>query len=493
MSKPSIPPIDLVSLQRAHEDAWRPAYTQFLRLVKARGLSAGVEVGVAYGGHCEALLEYRGIESLAGVDPYQHRAGCDDPTNLAQHELDRVYNLALDRLARFGRRFSLIRETSERAAERFEDSSLDFVYIDADHRYGSVAGDLSAWFSKVRDGGVLAGHDYDNPELPGVQQAVDGFFQRFGWRPAHAGDCVWWVEKKPLPISYIVPAYNAEETLWQAAASVLEDNLQDGDELLIVDDGSTDATAQVLDELVAEYPATRVMRFDDNRGAGAARNAAVREAEHELVFMLDADNVLPTDCVAPLRDKLVADHADAVCFGEIRLFRDGDDPGQTAWVHRYPAGRATLGQYCAMPDPPGAAGNLLFTREAWDRAGGYPEHAGALDSWGFGLRLVATGSALSVCEAGYYDHRMGHDSYWQREHKPGKTDRQALAVLRPFFSRLTTGSQFYLLQGANQDRWFSDLAERPLRVEGEPRGRRLMPINLQSIRQRLTRLVTRAA
>jgi len=239
----------------------------------------------------------------------------------------------------------------------------------------------------------------------------------------------------------------------------------------------------------------RVIRLPDNIGAGAARNTAIEQASHHLIMMLDADNILPTDMVAPLRDRLIHDNADAVCFGEIRLFRDSDEPGETAWVHRYPGGRATLGQYCSMQDPAGAAGNLLFTREAWQRAGGYPEHAGALDSWGFGLRLIATGSTLSVCAEGYYDHRMGHDSYSTRENKPGTTDRLALSLLRPFFSRLTTGSQFYLLQSTNQDRWFTELADRPLRVEGEPRSRRrsVLPINLHSIRQRLSRLVTRAA
>lgn len=211
--------------------------------------------------------------------------------------------------------------------------------------------------------------------------------------------------------------------------------------------------------------------------------------------MLDADNILPTDSVAPLRTHLLRNNADAVCFSQIKLFRDGDEPGQTAWVHQYPEGKATLGQYCAMQDPPGAAGNMLFTREAWQRAGGYPEDVGALDSWGFGLRLVATGSALCTCPEGSYDHRIGHDSYWQREHKPGKTDRLALSLLRPYFLRLAPESQFYLLQSDNQGRWFSDLTERPLRVQGEARSKKLpsLSLNIHALRSRLARLVSRAA
>ena len=123
------------------------------------------------------------------------------------------------------------------------------------------------------------------------------------------------------------------------------------------------------------------------------------------------------------------------------------------------------------------------------------EDAAALDSWGFGLRVVATGSKLSVCPKGYYDHRIGHDSYWQREHAPGKTDRLALSLLRPYFSRLSTASQFYLLQSKAQDNWFTDLAERPLQLESGRKGlgKLGLAFNIHALRHRLARLVSRAA
>lgn len=494
MNKPTIPRINLVE-QLQHIDTQRqPAYTQFMRLVKARGLTSGAVVGVGFGGQCESLLEYRGIDSLTGVDPYQ----VDQPegeTALTTHDMDRIHDLALDRLARFGRRFELIRQSSKKASSRIDDASLDFVYIDTPQDFAGVAANLGTWLNKVRIGGIIAGHDDNHPDRPDVQQAVDGFFQRLGWTVHHAGECVWWVEKRRASISYIIPAYNAEETLWQAAASIMEDNFVPGDELIVIDDGSTDATGIIIDELTEAYPDIRTIYHDKNYGAAVARNRAIKDATHELIMMLDADNVLPTDSVSALRDHLIRHNADAACFAQIRLFRDGDEPGQTAWVHEYPLANASFAQYCAMQDPPGAAGNLLFTREAWYRAGGYPEEVGALDSWGFGLRIVATGNTLCVCPEGYYDHRIGHNSYWQREHQPGKTDRLALTLMRPFFNRLSTASQFYLLQTKNQERWFTQLAEHPLQTNAERRGKSKLglALNIQAIRQRLARLVSRAA
>ena len=51
---------------------------------------------------------------------------------------------------------------SVEASRQFNDGYFDFVYIDADHSYNGVTADLKAWYPKVREGGILAGHDYIN-------------------------------------------------------------------------------------------------------------------------------------------------------------------------------------------------------------------------------------------------------------------------------------------------------------------------------------------
>lgn len=65
---------------------------------------------------------------------------------------------------------------SEKASSLFEDGTLDFVFVDADHGYEAVRRDLHCWFPKVKRRGVLAGHDYVNNDFPGVRRAVDEFF-----------------------------------------------------------------------------------------------------------------------------------------------------------------------------------------------------------------------------------------------------------------------------------------------------------------------------
>lgn len=68
----------------------------------------------------------------------------------------------------------VLRDPSTIAANYFADESLDFVFVDADHRYEQVKADLEAYRRKVRRGGIYTGHDYDAAH-PGVIQAVNEF------------------------------------------------------------------------------------------------------------------------------------------------------------------------------------------------------------------------------------------------------------------------------------------------------------------------------
>jgi len=71
-------------------------------------------------------------------------------------------------------KFDLVVGDSAEAADKFEDKSLEFVFIDADHNYEFVKKDILAWLPKIKEGGVLAGHDY--LYFVGVKQAVDEIF-----------------------------------------------------------------------------------------------------------------------------------------------------------------------------------------------------------------------------------------------------------------------------------------------------------------------------
>jgi glycosyltransferase involved in cell wall biosynthesis len=97
--------------------------------------------------------------------------------------------------------------------------------------------------------------------------------------------------RRSINVSVILPAYNEEKNLKHAvdSARMVLSQIAAHSEIIVVDDGSTDGTAAVCDELVAQGDGVRVIRHDDNRGYGAALKSGILAARHELIFFTDAD------------------------------------------------------------------------------------------------------------------------------------------------------------------------------------------------------------
>lgn len=158
-------------------------------LFNRRGLTGcGVEVGVKRGEFSERLLTTWQGRHLVSVDPWREAPSDEyvDVANVAQAQHERFLAETRERLRPFGARSTIWRTTGEDAAQRVLRHSLDFVYLDARHDYGSVREDLGQWCDRIRPGGVLAGHDYVDGDLPegrfGVRSAVDDFFGEQGIR-----------------------------------------------------------------------------------------------------------------------------------------------------------------------------------------------------------------------------------------------------------------------------------------------------------------------
>jgi glycosyltransferase involved in cell wall biosynthesis len=96
---------------------------------------------------------------------------------------------------------------------------------------------------------------------------------------------------RPAGLSIFFPAYNDSGTIASMviravqAASALTDDY----EVIVVNDGSSDATAQVADELAAKYPRVRVVHHPKNRGYGGALQTGFRSAAKDLIFYTDGD------------------------------------------------------------------------------------------------------------------------------------------------------------------------------------------------------------
>jgi hypothetical protein len=189
--------------------SWLPTRAEFPVLLNSRRLfGCGVEIGVKQGEFSEQILRTWRGRLLLSVDPWLEDSAeaYVDIANVPQPQQEAYYQETVARLAPFGGRSSVCRMTSVDAASKVIESTMDFVYIDARHDYASVIEDVSAWFPKVRPGGILAGHDYlDGVFSAGVfevKRAVDEFFGARGIAVRQTladGPCFSWMAEIPSP------------------------------------------------------------------------------------------------------------------------------------------------------------------------------------------------------------------------------------------------------------------------------------------------------
>ena len=98
-------------------------------------------------------------------------------------------------------------------------------------------------------------------------------------------------------LTVLLPVENAQATLGKNVRRMLEilPELTDSFEILIVDDGSTDATYEVADELSTQYPQIRVTRNSTPTGRTRAIQVGVRKSRGEFLLLIDEDSNLPVD------------------------------------------------------------------------------------------------------------------------------------------------------------------------------------------------------
>jgi hypothetical protein len=134
---------------------------ELVDLVMARGWKVGAELGLGSGTLLEMLLvEVHGLHVI-GVDHFVR----DDRRS-------RVMSVANV----FSHRCTIHAMRTAEASRLVNDGSLDFVFVDASHKYGCVRSDIRLWWPKIRVGGWLGGHDY-SVEYPGVLNAVNERFE----------------------------------------------------------------------------------------------------------------------------------------------------------------------------------------------------------------------------------------------------------------------------------------------------------------------------
>lgn len=123
-------------------------------------------------------------------------------------------------------------------------------------------------------------------------------------------------------LSIIIPAYNVERYIERCIESIVSQNTSPNEyELIVINDGSTDHTLQILERLEDKYQF--ILINQQNLGASAARNAGIKEATGEYIFFIDADDYIEPDSLSFLSEYVSDKKTDIVLFGTIQHLLNG--------------------------------------------------------------------------------------------------------------------------------------------------------------------------
>jgi glycosyltransferase involved in cell wall biosynthesis len=187
-------------------------------------------------------------------------------------------------------------------------------------------------------------------------------------------------------VSVVIPAYNRAELVADAIESALAQTAPDL-EVIVVDDGSTDATRDVVRAYVARAPGRVRYLWQPNQGVAAARNAGAAAARGRHVAFLDSDDLWNPEKLARQLPVLEADPA----LGWVSAYADVVDAGGRRLLGRKPAQPpgSTLEELVVRGTAPPST--FLVRREALAQVGGFDPRAAGMDELDLCLRMAQRG------------------------------------------------------------------------------------------------------
>lgn len=253
-------------------------------------------------------------------------------------------------------------------------------------------------------------------------------------------------------IAVIIPCYNCSETLKEAVESCYVQGLNNF-EIVMVDDGSTDNTKVVMQELASKHSEIKLFYHDKNKGGGAARNTAVEHSKADIIFCLDSDDILPPDTLSKMLSFMREKKCDGVGIHHSIKF-NGKNKENVDHIDTFGYAGEKIpfesliqkdNLYCPLYS------TFMHTRRAFDIAGGYPTEHG-FDTQGFAWRFLASGLIAYTCPGSSYLHRIRFKkSYYIREYNSGKVNYNWQDVLSENLSLFSDETQNFILNFDCQD------------------------------------------
>jgi len=209
-----------------------------------------------------------------------------------------------------------------------------------------------------------------------------------------------------MKVSVIIPSFNRAYCLPNAIDSVLSQNFECELELIVIDDGSTDETR----ELIAQSYPDVVYLHQANLGVSGARNYGLREASGDWIALLDSDDVwLPNKLATQI--KLLRETGLKVCHTEEIWIRNGVRVNQ---MNKHQKTGGLIYQNC-LPLCAMSPSSIMIHRSVFDDIGVFDESLPACEDYDLWLRLSARFEVAFVSEP-MIIKVGGHDDQLSRQH-----------------------------------------------------------------------------
>ncbi|HCG96912.1 MAG TPA: glycosyl transferase, partial [Erysipelotrichaceae bacterium] len=166
-----------------------------------------------------------------------------------------------------------------------------------------------------------------------------------------------------MKLSVIVAAYNEEKNIHRCLDSLVHQTMRDGLEIIVVNDGSIDKTAEICDKYAEEYDFLKVLHTTNN-GQGMARNRGIEEATGDYIGFVDADDWVEIDMFEHLYEEAVIHDSDMVVCDVHKIFDDEQREEDVISLPE-PAYSIDIGTYLAYGENNAYSWNKIYRRELW--------------------------------------------------------------------------------------------------------------------------------
>lgn len=218
------------------------------------------------------------------------------------------------------------------------------------------------------------------------------------------------VNFKSPQVSIIIPCYNLGNYLPEAISSVIAQTFENW-EIIIVNDGSTDQTKEIIQEILIKYPDKQIIGLNTpNNGAGCARNIGIAFSRGEYILPLDADDIIHPDFLQKTKAILDAHQTIDIVYTDLKEFglRNRIIRASEFNPHLLPVQNQL--NYCS-----------LFRRKVWEEVGGYrpnliigPNSIIGYEDWDFWVGAVEKGFCAKRLPEPLLMYRIRSNSHYSK-------------------------------------------------------------------------------